>query len=1007
MTSGTINGYQQPPNYTQQGPKSVMQDTRSHSTRSHYDSGPTPPVITTLTRTDESRIDAMMIPRPMNHFRNEQLAEPGGQRMPANYSGQLPSSNTVCTYVEESDATPRFLRQSLGLLPQNRHALSLCKVPYSLLVTPFPRLGMLECPVPRIDLSPYSNVFTVLAAPTWGPQQPHRPGPLRCTSCGAYVNSYFQFAVQAASCNMCNYSFDLPVWYTQLLEEHRRQIPSDLALKEALYSCSNLADALPRLESPWVRAEILKGTVDYLTHAHPSGMYNMGAGYEGQQYSQPIDPPKAVPLLVYVLDVSALALGNKLPETVLGNLVYLYQAWPQTPLDIAVLLAGSEEVYVLPVDPDDGSVRAVQVVADAQNPFLSDWPSHITLRVQSREKLEAYISSIKAFIASETSCARHTNACAAALSVAVDLISARNKLAGHPTLANGLPVVHTSSRGTILLGSSPPGGPSSAPSSALPSDTEGCRIFGRGGIIQLFTTSRPTAGYAALPETPILMKNKEEGPAAAGAQKKLQWPGHRQWNVFVPHPSVVDQVDILVRKAVLESASISVYAINPNTADDASRMSLGFFYTLVRQTGGKLYCYPDFQLAIDYEKLYYDMYHELANGIALDVSFKLRVSSGLVVKRIKCPWSCLTSENGGYGNDVNVFSIPRLHWTDTVCFDLDYAVDELPGKCGYVQAAFTYTNWFGERCLRVMTKRYMYTSMFSSVFRMSDVESTLLSLVRHVCLGLMSGRQNVQEDVDHVVAEILLSYRLHAATNSPFGQLILPEALKLLPLYLTALFKSPCTRKMGDLSDARVEAMNLLNNQPLANVCRYIYPFLYPLHRSVVQLKGEELGRVGFHTDVQHQTWTFVFVPQTLPASGERVNSDGVYLLDDGTQFLLYLGQHVLDTVRRQICVRGYDMSATRTPLPPAAEATPLQAPNGAGGVDPNNMLIRIWNVVQQLRLQNNSGDFQPVRVILAGSVAESEFIWKMAEDRLSAEKGYVDYLVDMHRIVQKELADA
>lgn len=52
-----------------------------------------------------------------------------------------------------------------------------------------------------------------------------------------------------------------------------------------------------------------------------------------------------------------------------------------------------------------------------------------------------------------------------------------------------------------------------------------------------------------------------------------------------------------------------------------------------------------------------------------------------------------------------------------------------------------------------------------------------------------------REDMENLCVDILTAYRRHcAARSSNEGQLILPESLKLLPLYMCMLFKS---RQLG------------------------------------------------------------------------------------------------------------------------------------------------------------------------------------------------------------------
>jgi len=51
-----------------------------------------------------------------------------------------------------------------------------------------------------------------------------------------------------------------------------------------------------------------------------------------------------------------------------------------------------------------------------------------------------------------------------------------------------------------------------------------------------------------------------------------------------------------------------------------------------------------------------------------------------------------------------------------------------------------------------------------------------------------SGRQ-VKEAITNKTAQILATYRKHCASPSSAGQLILPECMKLMPLYVNCLIK--------------------------------------------------------------------------------------------------------------------------------------------------------------------------------------------------------------------------
>jgi len=69
------------------------------------------------------------------------------------------------------------------------------------------------------------------------------------------------------------------------------------------------------------------------------------------------------------------------------------------------------------------------------------------------------------------------------------------------------------------------------------------------------------------------------------------------------------------------------------------------------------------------------------------------------------------------------------------------------------------------------------------------------SLIMMVCVSavrdcLNSHARQVRENLTAECAQLLASYRRNCATPSSAGQLILPECMKLLPVYMNSVIKS-------------------------------------------------------------------------------------------------------------------------------------------------------------------------------------------------------------------------
>jgi protein transport protein SEC24 len=80
-------------------------------------------------------------------------------------------------------------------------------------------------------------------------------------------------------------------------------------------------------------------------------------------------------------------------------------------------------------------------------------------------------------------------------------------------------------------------------------------------------------------------------------------------------------------------------------------------------------------------------------------------------------------------------------------------------------------------------------------------------------------------------AQILACYRKNCATPTSAGQLILPECLKLLPLYISCLLKNDAFSGGSDITlDDRSYAMYFVCTMDLPTSVIFFYPRLIPIH---------------------------------------------------------------------------------------------------------------------------------------------------------------------------------
>ena len=98
----------------------------------------------------------------------------------------------------------------------------------------------------------------------------------------------------------------------------------------------------------------------------------------------------------------------------------------------------------------------------------------------------------------------------------------------------------------------------------------------------------------------------------------------------------------------------------------------------------------------------------------------------------------------------------------------------------------------------------------------------------------------VKESLISNCAQVLACYRKNCSTPSSAGQLILPECMKLLPLYTNCLLKSDAISGGADVGcDDRAFLMSAVSSMDVATSVAFFYPRLFPIH----DLNDDEMPR--------------------------------------------------------------------------------------------------------------------------------------------------------------------
>ncbi len=164
-------------------------------------------------------------------------------------------------------------------------------------------------------------------------------------------------------------------------------------------------------------------------------------------------------------------------------------------------------------------------------------------------------------------------------------------------------------------------------------------------------------------------------------------------------------------------------------------------------------------------------------------------------------------------------------------------------------------------------------TQYSQMFASCELDTLINYMSKVACRSvIVSTPKSIRENLVNQVANILAAYRKNC-TNAPSkGQFILPETLKLLPVFANSLLKSDAIAGSQNLTtDERAWQMSRLMSMDI----RATYALFYPRLMQVNDFQ---------YTDQ---------LPCPVRCLYERLKEDGIYLLENGLSMYLWLGANV------------------------------------------------------------------------------------------------------------------
>ncbi|KAB5528624.1 hypothetical protein PHYPO_G00142370 [Pangasianodon hypophthalmus] len=286
-------------------------------------------------------------------------------------------------------------------------------------------------------------------------------------------------------------------------------------------------------------------------------------------------------------------------------------------------------------------------------------------------------------------------------------------------------------------------------------------------------------------------------------------------------------------------------------------------------TGGKLICYNSLQSELERERFRGDLWRSVDTEMAYRAQLQVFVSKELRVSG--CYGAFLA------GPESHCVVMAALDWHTALAFEFTHSksLDEKRGVA--IQAVLSYSGSRGEKRTRVHTVTLACSQSLMDTFRTSQAETLLTFYCKKMyCLALETSLQSLREELQIEITEALACYRKHCCTTSVSpGQLVMPQFLKTLPVYINSLRKSEVLLPgLRSSVHQRLQLRSVTVSMDTRSTVAQLYPLVLPL---LVNAERDSVPSM----DV------------ALRCSASSLQSDGLYLLYSPLTLILWVGSQV------------------------------------------------------------------------------------------------------------------
>lgn len=240
-------------------------------------------------------------------------------------------------------------------------------------------------------------------------------------------------------------------------------------------------------------------------------------------------------------------------------------------------------------------------------------------------------------------------------------------------------------------------------------------------------------------------------------------------------------------------------------------------------TGGKIFLYQNFSSASieAVEKLASEMTSFLRDELGLEAVLRIRASQGV----------SLNAYHGSFFlRSTDLMALPNVNPRHS--YSAQIVIDEnINSKLLCFQTAVLHTNCHGERRIRVINAAYPVSDDPREIIAHAD-QGAIADLVLKMAIekALSNKLEDARDAILNKMHDILLAIKASFQTGQN-PQLLLTENLRLLPLLLLAVLKSPPIRGGNfTIPDVRAAAMALGKTLSVEETLYFLHPYMFGVH---------------------------------------------------------------------------------------------------------------------------------------------------------------------------------